>query len=201
MSLRLTITFPLGDPRPKLARLPRATYEGLVDWAEEISEMGAAKAKQNITDSGRVDRGLTRAGITPSVVARPTAVEARVDATAAQSQWVERGRRGRRSSPANLNNFPEGSRLAGRAAWPPVSVIRAWVQRHARVLAPSGRTASGRARKARAADVDSLAYLIGRKIALRGIPASPFLGPALEWLQPQAQPLLIARVNARIARL
>lgn len=200
MAFSFSITFPKGDPRDKLTAYQKAVYAGLIDGVSEVGDLVMVRAQQNLTDAGRVDRGILRGSLSRRTIGHPTSVEARVEASAAHSRYVERGRHGRKSDPKGLASFPEGARFAGSAAWPPVDVIRDWVSRHQRVLAPSGRTRSGRARKATRQDIDSLAYLIGRKIAERGIKPSPFLLPALDAVLPRASAIIAARVRARTSR-
>lgn len=200
MGFSATISFPQGDPRQKLDALKRKMYDGLIDGVTEVCDLILARAVQNLTASGRIDRGTLRASGNRSISGKPTSVEGTVRFSAAYAQWVERGRHGRKSDPPGLAKFPEGSRFAAQAAWPPVSVIRQWVERHARTLAPSGRTKSGRARKAKRQDIDSLAFLIGRKIAERGIKPSPFLIPAVDEILPRAQTIIAARVKERLGR-
>lgn len=201
MGFRFSISFPSGDPRPRLAKLQAAVYDGLVDGLSEVGDLILTKAARNLTDAGRVDQGILRGSLQRRTIGYPTSVEARVEATAAHAIWVERGRHGSKSDPSGLGKFPEGSKYAAKAAWPPVDAIRAWVSRHARILAPSGRTKSGRARKAAKQDIDALAFLIGRKIAERGIAPSPFLVPALDEITPRIKPIIAARVQRRVAQL
>lgn len=167
------VTFPNGDPRPKLLKMQRAVFDAALDTVHLTVQFAAARAKQNLTDAGRVDRGSLRASIDSRVTADSFYVTGAVFAGAAWAPWVEFGRLGAVSSPAGIDR-----RKAARAAWPPVGVILDWVRRHAKLLAPSGRTASGRARKADPQDLRTAAFLVGRKIYRHGVRPTPFMLPA-----------------------
>lgn len=181
------VTFPNGDPRDKLNQLQKAVYSACVAAVSETVGVVERDAKRNLTNAGRVDRGILRGSIRSQTIGKATTVEGVVYVGAEHGPWVEYGRKGLKSSPPGTTN------KSGKAAWPPIDVIRGWVARHAKILAPSGRTRSGRARPAKISDVESLAFLIARKIAMRGIKPTPFIGPAVDAARP--------RFNRRVREL
>lgn len=168
------------DPLKLLDARGNAIYRGVWEAVEEATTAVEAQAKANVTGLGKVDRGILRASIESRVEADQRGnIRGIVVAGAAHARWVEFGRRGIKSDPTG------GNPLAAKAAWPPVKVIRDWVARKYREFAPAGRTASGRARKKTKKNarlynkgLNSLAFLIGRKIYEHGIAPAPFLGPA-----------------------
>lgn len=167
------VTFPQGDPRAKLKGLQAAQYAAAIEAVNESCQMMKGLAQQNLRNAGRVNTGIARQSIGFHVDARPTGVTGTVYCGADYGIWIEYGRAGLVSNPPNLDTSK-----AATAAWPPVDVMIRWVKDKAKTLAPSGRTKSGRARKAKQEDIESLAYLVGRKIANFGIAPSPFMGPA-----------------------
>lgn len=171
MSFKATISFPSGDPRKKLAALGQAVVRGHEDAVRECSILTEAQAKANATSLGAVDQGGLRASIAHRVVVTATKITGTVFIGALYGAWVEFGRRGTISSPTT-------SPYAAKAAFPNLTAIREWVRRHVKALAPSGRTASGRARKASTSDINSVAFLVGRKIEQHGIKPKPILLPA-----------------------
>lgn len=189
------VSFPGGDPRLKLAKVQRAVYQGCIEAAEDAGNFCAARARRNLQDAGRVDNGELLGSIESSVVGHSDRVTATVVVGKSYGRWVEFGRLGKIDSPPGTD--PAKS---ARAAWPPVSVIKDWVHRHFKQFAPLGRTKSGRARRGNPARLDaaedSLAYLVGRKIALHGIKPTPFLLPAYEAVR-KLFPRLLARAVQR----
>ncbi len=167
------VTYPQGNPRDKLKGMQVAQYAAALEVVNESCQMMKGLAQQNLRNSGRVNTGILRQSIGYRVEARPSGVIGTVYVGADYGAWVEYGRAGRISNPPNLDTSK-----AATAAWPPVDAMIRWVKDKAKTLAPSGRTKSGRARKAKQEDIESLAYLVGRKIANFGIAPSPFMGPA-----------------------
>lgn len=194
MGFSTTVSFPKGDPRILMTKVKSAMYTGLLRGVTIISDAMVKSAKQNLTDSGKVDRGEARASIDRQVTGYPSYVEGITFCAAEHGRWIEFGRKGLKSNPAGTSS------ASANAAWPPVDKIREWVRRHNKLFAVSGRTKSGRVRKARAADVNRVAYLIGRKIAERGIDPSPFMEPALAKHQGSVNRVLGEQVAAAIKR-
>lgn len=138
----------------------------------------ARSAKQNLTDTSKVDRGFLRSSIDTDFSSNLAGMTGITFAGALHAPAVEFGRKGSKQSPTNA-----GPNSAD-AAFPPVDVIRAWVKRNNGKLAVSGRTKTGKTRKANDSDLDTAAYLIARKIYERGIEPSPYLIPAFLEVKP-----------------
>lgn len=187
------ISFPKGDPRLKLAKVQRAVYQGALEATEDAGNFCAARARRNLQDAGRTDTGELIGSIEQHTVGHQDRVTSTVVVGKSYGRWVEFGRMGKIDSPPGID-----SSKAAKAAWPPVSVIKDWVHRHFKQFAPLGRTKSGRARKGAGLDAaeDSLAFLVGRKIAQHGIKPTPFLLPAYEQVR-KLYPKLLARAVAR----
>lgn len=192
------VTFPGGDPRLKLAKVQRAVYQGCLEATENAGNFCAAKARRNLQDAGRIDNGDLLASIESNVVGHPDRIVSTVVVGKSYGKWVEFGRLGKIDSPVGTD--PQKS---ARAAWPPVSVIKDWVHRHVKQLAPLGRTKSGRARRGKGLDAaeNSLTYLIGRKIALHGIKPTPFLLPAYEQVRKLFPKLLARSVQQHLGKV
>lgn len=172
--LRAKIQYPLGDPNVKLAAFQRAVRLAFQETVEEACISCTALAKQNCTSLKIIDQGLLRSSIDYRTRVANGLAEGTVFVGVSYGQWVEFGRAGILKDPTR------GDPRAAKAAWPPVDVIRAWVKRHTKQLAPSGRTKSGRARRPTAQALDSLTFLIGRAIYRNGIKPRPFLIPAFQ---------------------
>lgn len=185
----VVISTPGGDPLAKLARFERAVYLGASDAVTSVCLLTKSLAQTALRDLGRVDRGTLRNSITASVVRKPDEVRGVVSADAFYAIWVEFGRRGSKSSPPGV---VEG--WSATAAWPPPPVIAAWVARNLAKLRAGGK-GSGKA----PASVESLAFMIGRKVAERGIKPSPFMRPAEAYARPRFQGILVDAVLKRRA--
>lgn len=201
------LDFPGGNPRRELERRRRAVIEGTRRGVIETAQACERRAKQNLTAQSKVDRGLTRASIAYEIHEDTVGLfEAVVFCGAYWGIWIENGRRGLKRNPKGVN------RLSATAAFPPIAVIAQWVQRNYRNFAPIGRTRGGRARPrpqtrggtasrhaVRRYDraVQSIAFLIGRKIRDYGIPPAPFMLPAFR----EQAPLLEPRILYWIKRL
>lgn len=187
------VSFPNGDPRVALGKVRAAVYTGALRAVEETTLFMSARAKQNLTEAGKVDRGGVRGSIEDKIAGTEKQIEGTVVVGARYGAWIEYGRLGLISNPVGIDR-----KLAARAAWPPVAVIRDWVKRHVKVFAIAGRTKSGRARKATPEQIDSVTYLVGRKIANFGIKPTPFMGPAYVAARKLFATLLPKRVNEAI---
>lgn len=191
------VSFPSGkSPHQHFEAYKRAVYFGMLQGMQSLSMYCAAQAKKNLTDGGKIDRGLLRKSIEPKVTVRDSGtVVASVEVGASHGRWVEYGRMGSVKQPKGIN-----PQMAAKAAWPPVSAIRDWVRRHVLALAPAGRTRSGRAKRPTDAQINSLAYLIGRAIYRRGIAPFPFLRPAFEATQMVAARVIQRSVNQSLRK-
>lgn len=177
--------------KANMAKIERAYEDALVVAITEIVIEVERSAKQNLTDLGSVDRGLLRNSLDHEVDRGKGIVEGITFAGAQHGPWVEFGRHGFKQSP--IGTGPESA----KAAFPPVDVIRDWLKRNNKKLAVSGRTKSGRARKARDRDLDQAAYNIARKIADKGIEPNPYLVPAFL----EVRPFYRARLAAALKRV
>lgn len=185
------VDFPEGDPRRNLPRFARAITDGTIAGLSTLCNAIVAAAKQNASDIEAVDRGFLRSSIDYRITGRSVRnIEAVVFVGAKHGVWVEYGRKGKLKDPTNN---PE----AAKAAFPPIKVIEDWVRRNNKKLAPSGRTKSGRARRAKDEDVRALAFLIARKIALYGIKPRPYFTPAVRQFQGQLPVFIKRAVEAR----
>lgn len=192
-SINVTISNNGPDPKSQLALVRAAIVEGVVEGVTEAADVLRRFAVQAVTDLGRVDKGTLRNSIRVEIIRTPTVVRAIVSADAPYAQWVEFGRRGQYGS------YPGIVAESAQAAWPPVDVIRKWVRSKYRELTPSGRTKSGKARRPKAADVNAVAFLVGRKIYQRGIRPSPFMRPALAATKPLLPGIIQRNVLRRLA--
>lgn len=180
------VNSPGGDPLKKLGRFEQAVYLGSADAITTICLLTKSQAQTALRDLGRVDRGTLRNSIFVTVERLARMVRGTVSADAFYAQWVEFGRRGRIASPPGM------AAESATAAWPPPAVLAAWVSRNLAKFKKSGQ---------KTPSVDSLAYLVGRKIALYGIAPSPFMRPAYAVARPRFQSVLVAAVLARRASL
>jgi len=151
-----------GDPRRNVVKIEDAVISGVYDGVTSIGEFVKARAQQNVTDLSKVDRGTLRASITSEVSSDTKGITASIFPTVAYGVWVEFGRLGALSSPAGTGKD------SAKSAFPPVQVIRDWVLRNRVKLA----VASG--------DINSVAFLIARKIFRYGIEPKPFMRPAFD---------------------
>lgn len=152
------------DPRKNL-RTIRERYAVAIERAVRQACLETERqAKQNLTDLEKVDQGITRNSIDHEVRRTATEVEGVTFAGSLWAPWVEFGRHGTKQSPAGT-----GPNSAD-PAWPPVDAIRNWVRRN--------RVKIGLGRKSKDSEINSVAYLIGRKIHEKGIAPSPYLMPA-----------------------
>lgn len=175
----------------RLRKISRAYIDALAQEITLIAIEVERAAKQNLTDLKKVDRGFLRNSIDHEVQTGRGIVEGVTFAGAIHSPWVEFGRHGFRQSP--IGTGPN----SGKAAWPPVDVIREWIKRNNKSFAVSGRTKSGRARKAKDKDLDAFAFVIARKIANKGIEPTPYLVPAFL----EVRPFYRARLAAALKRV
>lgn len=144
-------------------------------------------AQTALRDLGRVDRGTLRNSIFVTVTRGQDEIRGVVSADAFYAVWVEYGRLGSKSSYAGTG--PQSA----TAAWPNVAAITAWVARNIEKL----RAGSG----GRETSVESLAFLVGRKIAERGIRPTPFMRPAEAQVRPRFKPIVLDAVLKRRASL
>lgn len=189
----MPVVFPQGDPRKKLAALEAALREGAYEACNAAGLATAALAKKTVTDFDAVDRGLLRASINSKTERTPAGAQSVVYAGALYAQYVEFGRAGILADPR------KDKKLGGTAAWPPVSAIEGWVRRQWKKLAPSGRSASGKARRPREKDIKSLTFLIGRKIYRYGISPRPYLVPSFNQIIPLFRQMVIDAAGRRLA--
>lgn len=140
------------------------------------------QAKQNLTDTEKVDRGFTRNSLDHEVVRTATDTEGIVFAGTLWSKWVEFGRHGAKQSPVNAG--PNSA----TPAFPPRDAIEGWVRRNRKKLG------IGRGKNSEQ-QIKSAAFLIARKIYEEGIDPSPFLVPAFL----EAAPFFKARIVKAIA--
>jgi len=169
------------NPRRAIAALRRRLVKAAEQAVEESCVATVAKAKENITKLGSVDRGALRGSIDYALKTSRDRISGVVFVGAPYGAWVEFGRKGLKTNYAAV--LRNGDKAAS-AAWPNVGAIQDWVRRNYRKLAPAGRTRSGRARKPGNSQVKSVAFLISRKIAMKGIRPSPFLVPAWKSIRP-----------------
>lgn len=188
----MSVTFPQGDPRKRLAQFAEAVRMGCFDACTIACLETERLTKTALTDLGKVDRGTTRNSVDHRVSLTPTGAAGVTFIGAPWGVYVEFGRRGSVTDPTK-------DPRAADAAWPPVSVIRAWVARNWKKLAPAGRTASGRARRPSARDIDTVTYLIGRKIARHGIKPAPALEPSYAKVSRGFTALVARSIDARRA--
>lgn len=189
----MPVKFPNGDPRDRLALLERALREASVDACKVAGAATSALAKKTLTDFDAVDRGVLRASINSETTPTPAGAYSVVYAGALHAQYVEFGRAGVLRDPRS------NKKLGGTAAWPPVSAIIDWVRRQSKRLAPSGRTKSGRSRRAKESDVRSLAFLVGRKIYRYGIAPRPYLVPSFNQISPLFRALVVDSCKKRLS--
>lgn len=195
-----------ADPRLRADLYLKAAIDGLIEGIAVLCDTAIGRARDIIHENGTVDRGNLWSNLFKEVSVKQTLwgtqVEGTVVASEPYARYVEGGRQGRKSSPANWN--PD---LGATAAWPPVPIIREWVRRHYEEFAPLGRTPKGKARRSRKAGgpmdkaIDTLTYLIGRKIAEHGIEAAPFMQPALDEIKPIARTVIVEAVRAKLGSL
>ena len=190
-----TMSFEGKDPRKNIRVIEDAILAGVHDGVTEITLFTKGRAQANLTDRQKVDEGTLRQSITAEVANRGKSIVGKVFPAAKHGIWVEYGRKGRKSSPAGTNN-PH----AGKAAFPPINVIREWVRRNNSEFRVSGVTKSGRTRKPKDQDLDNAAFLIARKIADEGIQPTPYLRPAYELARPRTRKTVANHVAARIRR-
>lgn len=184
MTTKVVFSTPGGDPLKKLQRFEAAVRLGAVDAVTEACLLTKSLAATTLRDLGRIDRGTLRNTITVKVTPSDNFVEGVVSADAFYSIWVEFGRLGRLSSPPGM------TKESARPAWPNVAAITAWVARNTGKLRANG-----------SVSVASLAFLVGRKIAERGIAPTPFMRPAEAFVRPRFAAILVRTVNARRASL
>lgn len=178
-----------SSPAERLRKITQAIERGHFDAVKIACGLTESIAKQNASNAGRVDRGGLRASIATRIIGTVGYVFVGVD----YGVWVELGRSG-------ILKKAKDPRAA-TAAWPPVTAIRAWVARHYKSFAPSGRTKSGRARPAQTKDVDRVAYLVGRKIYLYGIEPTPILFPAFNAVQRKFPQITYDAIQRRLASI
>lgn len=189
----MPVKFPNGDPRDRLNRLEIALREAAVEACNVAGAATSALAKKTLTDFDAVDRGILRASIGFQTTATPAGAYSVVYAGSLHAQYVEFGRAGVLRDPRS------NKKLGGTAAWPPVSVIVDWVRRQTKKLAPSGRTKSGKARRAKESDVRSLAFLVGRKIYRYGIAPRPYLVPSFNQISGLFRVMVIDSCKKRLS--
>lgn len=184
MKPTIVVSTPGGDPFKKLARFEIAVYEGAADAVTEACLLTKSLAQTTLRDLGRIDRGTLRNTINVTVTKTPGIIRGVVSADAFYAIWVEFGRLGRLSSPAGT------TKESATAAWPSVAAISAWVSRNLARLRADKKTST-----------ESLVFLIGRKIAERGIAPTPFMRPAEARVRPRFQSMLVRHVLNRRAAL
>lgn len=180
---KLVVNSPGGDPAKKLLRFEAAVTLGAVDAVTEATLLTKSLAATTLRDFGRIDRGTLRNTITVKITQSPGFVEGVVSADAFYSLWVEFGRLGRKSSPPGM------TAESARPAWPNVAAITAWVSRNLGKLRASQQ------------DIPRVAFLVGRKIAERGIAPTPFMRPAEAFVRPRFAAILARTVAKRRASL
>jgi len=135
------------------------------------------RAKQNLTDLEKVDRGFVRNSIDHKVQVKKGRIEGVTFAGAKHARWVHEGRLGTKSSPAGTN-----PKTAATAAFPNLKAIEQWVRRNNTKLKVSGVKSRGKnkgqTRAAKGKDVKSAAFAIALKIKREGIAPTPFLRSA-----------------------
>lgn len=164
-----------GNPSAQVQRIMDAMMDGIRIEITRTVLIVERKAKQNLTDLSKVDRGFLRNSIDHEVAVSPDAVEGVVFVGAIHGPWVEFGRHGTKSSPKGTSN------KSAAAAWPPIQEIREWVKRKRRELnigQSSGRNRRSQFTKASEREINTVAFLIARKIAQHGIEPTPYLVPA-----------------------
>lgn len=178
-----------------LTRVEQAMADGARQGLLTTLLLIERQAKTNLADLEAVDRGIARNSIDHQIIRRGKLKwQGVVFVGAEHGQWIEFGRKGAITSPLGTDS------KSAKAAWPPVSVLSDWVRRHAKQLAPRGRTKSGRARRSRDEDIRSLTFLIGRAIYQFGIAPRPFLGPAFA-LHSKALPRVVQQeITVRLRR-
>lgn len=135
-------------------------------------------AMLRLTTNGSVNFGLLRASIGTQID------EAKLQA------WVGPGLGGRKAAglsgdPVNYGYYVEHGRRAGRR--PPPIALALWVRRRLGVSDPK--------------QLRRVTYLVGRKIAQRGIRARPFLRPAIEGSAAAVRILIASEIDKTIKEL
>ena len=179
-----------GNPGPNVKKIIDQYLIALTQEIQLITLEVARSAKQNLTDTGKVDRGFLRNSIDQEVTSKGGNIEGVTFAGSIHGPWVEFGRKGSKSSPTGTGQD------SADAAFPPMDIIKDWVKRNNNKLAVSGRSKSGKAKRSKDSDLNRAAYLIAKKIYEHGIEPSPYLIPAFLEIRPFYRQRLIKTLQS-----